>query len=457
MSAAEKPKSAPKLKLKAPPDFQARVMSRLNATAPKTKSDGTRPVAGYEVGRTSESILSEIKYVLRTGIRSYDDIAGGFPFGRVCEVYGLESCGKTAMVIRAAVKAQTKTICEVVRRPGGGVTYEPIDPARCDVCVLYIDNEQSIDDDGKLRVDGQNADFILTRVDTVDLLFKEVETVIDCAEELELENAAKGIDKIVFVLIVVDTLAATSCRQELEMEWGKEDYARHPAQISSGFRRLIRDINRQNVCMICTNQVRDNIKDAGMNAKRRLPSPQSSDYTTFGGKPLRFYASHRTFMHKVSGRYKLNPDDRFPAGISISFVTDKNRLRPPMREGRMVLLFGENGGFSDEFSMLETLINYHFAEITNKEKQTDIVFKFGSSGVQPTTFGALGTSLSEDDELPAARRGRRKDPAIHTRAEWPDFYRDHKADFDKLWEMALQYAFTPSGAVPEISDSEPNE
>lgn len=123
----------------------------------------------------------------------------------------------------------------------------------------------------------------------------------------------------------------------------------------------------------------------------------------------------------------------------------------------MVLLYGENGGFSDEFSMLETLINYHFAEITNKEKQTDIVFKFGSSGVQLTTFGNLGTSLSEDDELPVARRGRRKDPSIYTRAEWPEFYRSHKADFDKLWDLALQYAFTPSSASPEVSDSEPNE
>lgn len=448
-----------RVKVQAPTAFQDSLRNRLIANRPQNKKDGTRPNATYDVAEVGE-ILSEIKYVVRTGIRVFDDIAGGFPFGRICELYGLESSGKTAMVIRTAAMASFKEIYKVHRTPAG-ISYEKLDPDKCEVAVLYVDNEQSLDDDEKLKVDGVKADFITMRVDTVDLLFKAVDDVIKDTEARELELEEQGQQKHVFVVIVVDTIASTSCRQELDAEWGAEDYPRHPAQISAGFRQIVRDVNRFNICMICTNQVRDNIKEAGQNARRpRTPNPQDVEYTTFGGKALRFYASHRIFIWRKPWRYKLDPTADYQAGFILQFTTTKNRLRAPMREACMVLLFDPvQGGLNDLYSMLETMLHVGTAEAKNMAKQTDIVFKFQSNGLVPTTFGSTGlpsTTLAEDDEevVQVKRATRRKDPSIDIKAEWPLFYAEHKADMDRLWELTLEHVFSTKGIGEEESETE---
>ena len=440
------------------PDFQDEVMAALQRGAPRPKDNG-KPVATYEISRTTEHVLSEIKYVLTVGLRPFDDMAGGFPFGRICEVYGLESCGKTALVLRTAIRAQQFQICEISRQPDGNIVYTPVDPAHCDVAVLYIDNEQSVDDDSKLIIDGKQGDVILARADTVDHIFKMVEVVIQTARDREIRFTEEGNPRKQFVVVVVDTIAATSSRQELEQDWGKDDYPRQAQQISAGFRQIVRDINRHNVCMICTNQTRENIQASERGGRRiRLPTPQDSEYTTFGGRALRFYASHRIFMFQIASKYKLVPGSQFSAGYLIGFRTIKNRIRKPLREGRMVIIFDDqNGGLHDTFSVLETLIFLGFAEVQNKEKGTHIVFKFMSNKIPLKTFGVdhTVTTFAEDDEKPAAKRGRgRKDPFIETRSEWPSFYEAHKEDFDALWDAAVTYAFTIEGFGNEATGRE---
>lgn len=433
-------------------DLKAATLARLEACAPT----GTGP--SFEVADTSESILSEIRYILTTGIPPFDAMAGGFPFGRICEIYGLEECGKTAMCMRSAIRAQTFQIYEISRDAAGERVYTLLDPKRCEVNVVYIDNEQSIDNDQKLVVDGQRASFIVCRTDTVDLMFKVVDQVVQAAKERAEELEEAHVDKLVFTVIVVDTIASTSSRQELEQEWGKEDYARQPQQISAGFRQMVRAINKHNVCMICTNQTRDNFKQQPMRG-RRMSTPQDSEYTTFGGKALRFYASHRIFMWRSDAKYKLVPGAKFHAGYLIGFRTIKNRLKKPKREGRMVIIFDEErGGFNALFSMFETLIFLGFIEVVNKEKQTNFVFKFKSHGIEPQTFNREPESLEEQDEKPRARSVRGpKDPSIMTRAEWPAFYAAHKEDFDRMWDAAVAAAFVTEGYgenVPVTVDGE---
>lgn len=429
-----------------PVDLVARAITKLQSLAPR--SDAQKAKGQLEVERSNQCLLSEIRYVFKADNRSFDDLAGGFPVGRVCEVYGLEACGKTALMIRTAVKAQIGNVYEVIRTPSD-TTYRKLDTSEYEVMVGYFDNEQSLDDDSKIVIDGVALNVALGRADTVDLLFKGIEGLIKVVAERQAELAEKRSKKIVFGLIVVDTIAATSSAQEMSMDWGKEDYARQPQQISRGFRKIVRMVNRNNICLICTNQVRDKIGEAtNQKGRPKSPIPQSVEYTTFGGKALRFYASYRVFMYALPTKYRLVPKTQFQVGLLIGFYTVKNRIRMPLREGRMVLLFDEQqGGLNDTFSILESLLLLRFAEMENKEEGTDIRFKFSRAGIVPTTFDKTksSTTLAEDDEKPVARRSKPKDPSIRIRADWPAFYAEHKSDFDALWAAALRYAFSSEG------------
>lgn len=420
------------------PDFQDAILARLKQVAPRGDDYGS-----YEVSRSNTEVLSSVKYVFTTGISSFDDIVGGMPVGRIVELFGMESSGKTAMALRTAARAQLGYVSEVVRDDKGRITYKPLDPSTYDVGVLYIDNEQSIDADEKIIFEGHELDIDIARCDTVDMVFKMAEAVIDVAEaRSELSK------KLQFVAIVVDTIASTTTKRELAAKWGDVDFPRLPAELSKGFSRLVRRINKNNVCMVCTNQVRVNY-DAQKRKGNSGGMPQSFEYRSLGGMALKFYASHRVFMYGSPSKYKLRPDAQFSAGLLTGFHTVKNRLRMPQRDGRMVLLFDKiQGGFHDVFSMLETLILLRFIEIESKEKGTGFVLKFNKNDIPTTTFSTekVTTSLEDDDAKPQPKRGgTKKDPSFRFRAEWPAFYAEHKADIDVMWQTAIDYAFSTPG------------
>ena len=416
------------------------MMSTLKAMAPKGEDGYT-----WEISRTTDLVLSQIKYVLTTGIEPFDDIVGGMPFGRMVELYGLESCGKTAMAIRCAARAMKNNIAEVIREADDSISLKPMAPDKCKTVVVYIDNEQSLDDDLKLVVDGEALDVIGMRLDTTDDMFKAIDGAITYQEKRMLMEEEDGIKR--FLLVVVDTIASTSTKQELDQKWGTQDFPRQPQQISKALRQLTRRVNQNNVCILFTNQVRTKFQEG--QAKKTSFAIQADDYTTPGGFALRFYASHRVFMYAYGQKYKLIPDAQFSAGLLVGFHTKKNRLRPPLRDGRMVLLFdAKKGGLNNQFSMLETLVFLGFVEVTAESKHTGYILKFKANNIVPTTFdaGSVESTLEEDEEIAAPRRGSsRKDPGFKHRSEWPQFYDDHKADIDVLWHAAVVYAMGTEG------------
>jgi RecA/RadA recombinase len=428
-------------------DFQDFLLAQVRQHAPKSSEYGT-----WEVSSSNRKVMSKIKYVLTTGIQAFDQIVGGFPFGRIVELFGLEGCGKTALAIRAAIRARGCHISEVVRGEDGSLVYRPLDKDEAEIAVLYIDNEQSLDEDGKLIVDGVKEVIGTARCDTVEGMFKMVDESLDATEartEITADTADKSGKpaKIQFVVIIVDTIASTSSRDELSADWGKRDFPRVPQAISAGFSRLTRRFNTNNACMICTNQVRTHYGAAQQRGPQRGQSNtvQSWQYRSLGGLALKYYASHRVFMHAFPGKYKLAPDAKFSAGLHLGFHTVKNRLRPPLRDGRMVLLFDKScGGINDAFSLLETLVFTGFIEVVNKEKGTDFVCKFKKSGVVPKTFDSLPPSLDEQDDAPVGRR-RRREPGFKFRAEWPKFYEVHRVDIEALWDAAVKYVFDTPG------------
>ena len=426
------------------------LIAKLLSLAPKGEEAGK-----WEVSRTTQLVLSQIKYVLTTGIPSFDDIVGGLPIGRMVELYGLESCGKTAMAIRCAARGMKGHISEVIRgKDGNPSSYRELKPDECKVLVVYIDNEQSLDEDNKLVVDGEKLDVIGARMDTTDEVFKAIDGAISYQEDRMEQSEKDGIER--FMLIVVDTIASTTTKQELSKKWGEQDFPRQPQQMSIALRQLTRRVNRNNVCILFTNQVRVKFQEGQAKKGGQTFQIKASDYSSPGGFALRFYSSHRVFMYAYNQKYKLLPDSQFSAGLLIGFHTVKNRLKTPLRDGRMVLLFDEKqGGFRSEFSMLEALELYGFVEVEAESKHTGFTLKFHRNGITPTTFGdKLSTTLAEDEDLPMPRRGKVKDPGFKCRAEWPDFYREHKADIDKLWQVAVQYALTVEGLEGGVSVEE---
>jgi len=420
------------------------LIAKLLSIAPKGEDAGS-----WEISRTTELVLSQVKYVLTTGIEPFDDIVGGLPIGRMVELYGLESCGKTAMAIRCAARGMKGHISEVIRsKDDKPQSYRELSTDEAKVLVVYIDNEQSLDEDGKLVVDGEKLDVIGARMDTTDDVFKAIDGAISYQEERMATADKDGILR--FMLIVVDTIASTTTKQELDQKWGQQDFPRQPQQISKALRQLTRRVNRNNVCILFTNQVRVKFQEQAPKGKGgQTFQIKASDYSSPGGFALRFYASHRVFMYAYNQKYRLVPDAQFSAGLLVGFHTVKNRLKKPLRDGRMVLLFDEKkGGFNNQFSMLESLELYGFVEVEAESRHTGYTLKFKKHGIVPTTFepSKLETTLEEDEDAPVRRgSGRGKDPGFKLRSEWPQFYADHKEDVLKLWKAAVEYAMATEG------------
>lgn len=455
-SAAAKPKPTaakakqPKTDKLSKETLNDRIYNRLMKSRPKSSDAGM-----IDVSRTDKSIFSAVRYVITTGLDPFDDLIGAFPVGRITEVFGPEACGKTQMAIRTAIRAQTLNIAEVIRDKNG-VRFKPVEKKKLYVHVLYVDNECSIDEDEKIIVDGTRLKVHLVRCDTVSQLFKVGDITV---EEIAKQQKSDP-DTLYIVVMIVDTVAATSSAQEMTQEWGHQDYSRHAQQYSLGFRVMSRKVSRHNVAMICTNQTREMFKLAQPGKKKMMVAGlQTDDKATFGGKALRFYATHRVYMEKIR-EYKTHPKSKFPNGLLIGFKSAKNRVRKPYREGRLVLLFGDErgvgGGFSNEYSLLETLLYLKFAEVAEGSK--NIVFKFSRHGIPTTTFDDTETSttLDEDDSEDSSSKRGKKDPFISMRAEWPAFYAAHKADINALYEAAISAAFAAE-AVPIEGEEDDNE
>lgn len=406
------------VRLKANQDLVDKVIGKLNQTRPKDKD------CTFEITRSSRSILSRIKYVLTTGIDPIDSVVGGFPFGRVVELYGLEGCGKTAMVMRAAARAQQRQIFE--KQDDGSWVKVPDD---AEVAILYIDNEQSIDDGSRLIIDGTQIDAVIGRCDTVDHMFKMIDVTLDTIDDEMKEGA------LYFVVVIVDTIAGTSSKEEMKAEWGKDDYSRQPKQLRQGFRRMMRKINRRNVLMLATNQVSDNFNKQRSKIKSSIP--QDGDFSTFGGRALKFFASQRVFMYK-QGQYKLSPKSQFPHGFVSGFVTTKNRVAKPYRGGKFVLLFDR--GMSNIFSILETLVFLKLAE-RSKDSRGQVNFMFGRAGFEPTTF------VKKPQE-------RKLNTSLESLEEWPAFYEAHKVDMDLLWARGKVMLFEDGTAAAQLVSAE---
>ncbi len=428
-------------------DATALVMAKLSKTAP---DGGVNGAASYS--RTRERIVSRTKYVLRTGIKPFDSATGGIPGGKVVEIYGLESCGKTALVMHLSGAARNDGLIYEIM-PDGTQVLVP----NQEVVVLYYDNENSLEEGERIIVNGKQVDAIVGECDTIDQIFKGIENAISRLEEVQ-DNEAKLAKSDpnykpvnLFLVVVTDTVAGTTTSESLNSEWGKRDFSRMPAALKEGFRSIIRRLKAVPTFAIFTNQCSDSFAAKAKTAMKS-PLPQDADFTTYGGKALRYYAHMRIFMHKMPSPYKIAAN-RFPDGICVRFVVVKNRLVAPYREGRLVLLFQNAmsqtdaqfktlladltasgvlpemlpkqppGGYSAEFSMLEQFMFLKMAAMQVPKTMT-IRLWFTKYGVQ--TPGGGGDFIDFE------------------RKDWPAICKEHPEAVQALYDVAHRIMFTSS-------------
>ena len=287
----------------------------------------------------SDTTPTDIKEFVSTG-SSVLDLAisnrpnGGVAVGRITEINGLESSGKSLI--------GTHILAETQKRDGVAV---------------YIDTETSV-----------SREWLETiGVDVSQLLYLHVETVEDIFESIEeIVLQVRGSDKDRLVTILVDSLAAATTKVELDADFDKDGWATSKAIIvSKALRKITQMIGRERIALVFTNQLR-----------QKLGVMFGDPWTTSGGKALPFHASTRIRL-KNMGQIKVGAKNDV-IGMKCRAQIIKNRLGPPLRHADFNLYF--DSGIDDMGSWLTVLKDHKLLKIagawyTLEYKGKDIKFQ----------------------------------------------------------------------------------
>ncbi len=268
----------------------------------------------------SDTTPTDIKDFVSTGSTMLDLAIsnkpnGGIAVGRITELNGLESSGKSLIGAHMLAETQKK----------GGVA-------------VYIDTETAV-----------STEFLSAiGVDTDSMLYLHLETVEDIFHAIEeIVAKVRESDKDRLVNILVDSLAAASTNVEMESDFDKDGWATSKAIIiSKAMRKITQMIGRQQIALVFTNQLR-----------QKLGVMFGDPWTTSGGKALPFHSSTRIRL-KNTGQIKDKKNNTI--GMKMRAQVIKNRLGPPMRHADFELYF--ETGIDDDGSWLKVMKDHRLVK-----------------------------------------------------------------------------------------------
>jgi recombination protein RecA len=255
-----------------------------------------------------ESLHKDVD-VISTGSLSLDVALGigGLPKGRIVEIFGPESSGKTTIALQVIAEAQKK----------GGV-------------VAFVDAEHALDVNYARKLGVNTEDLLISQPDTGEQALEITETLV----------RSGAID-----VLVVDSVAALVPRAEIEGEMGDSHMGLQARLMSQALRKLTAAINRSQTLVIFINQIR-------MKIGVMFGNPE----TTTGGNALKFYSSVRMDVRRV-GSIK-NGEDVTGNRTAVKIV--KNKLAPPFTKVEFDLMYGE--GISAEGDVLDLAVTANLVE-----------------------------------------------------------------------------------------------
>ena len=262
------------------------------------------------VMRLGDAIGSQDIDVISTGSLGLDVALGigGLPKGRVVEIYGPESSGKTTLTLQVIAEAQ---------RAGG--------------TAAFVDAEHALDPIYARRL-GVNVD---------ELLISQPDTGEQALEITDMLVRSGAVD-----IIVIDSVAALTPKAEIEGEMGDSHVGLHARLMSQALRKLTANIKRSNCMVVFINQIR-------MKIGVMFGSPE----TTTGGNALKFYCSVRLDIRRIGAIKK--GDEVLGNQTRVKVV--KNKLAPPFRMAEFEILYGY--GISREGELIDLGVN---EDIVNK-------------------------------------------------------------------------------------------
>ena len=232
---------------------------------------------------------------------------GGYPKGRIIEIYGPESSGKTTLALSAIAEAQKK---------GGQAAF--------------VDAEHAIDPVYASRL-GVNID---------ELILSQPDNGEQALEIVEMLASSEAVD-----IIVVDSVAALVPQVELEGGMSDSNVGAHARLMSKAMRKLAGVLSKSNCTVIFINQLREKVGVMYGNPE-----------VTTGGRALKFYASIRIDIRKAEA---IKDGDKI-LGNTVNIKVVKNKVAPPFKSCKVDLIFGE--GFSKVGEVLDLAIENNLAK-----------------------------------------------------------------------------------------------